>query len=86
MTPAEFLLYAEGYQWRDEQTWQRVAWQTANLMNVWLKKEDQLTVNDLLPKREKPKEPMTDQQMANNMIAWALALGAEDKRKNKGAE
>ena len=74
------MLYAEGYQWRDEQTWQRVAWQTANLMNVWLEKEDRLTVNDLLPKKKEPKREMTDEEMAQNALAWAIALGAEDRR------
>jgi hypothetical protein len=86
MTPAEFLLYIEGYNWRDEQVWQRTAWQTANLMNVWLDKKDRVTVEDLLPKKkEQKKEPMSDEQMARNALAWAIAMGAVDKRKSKGA-
>lgn len=86
MTPAEFLLYIEGYNWRDEQVWQRTAWQTANLMNVWLDKKDRVTVEDLLPKKkEQKKEPMSDEQMAQNALAWAIAMGAVDKRKSKGA-
>ena len=80
------MLYAEGYQWRDEQVWQRTAWQTANLMNVWLDKKDHVTVEDLLPKKkEQKKEPMSDEQMAQNALAWAIAMGAVDKRKSKGA-
>lgn len=86
MTPAEFLLYLEGHNWRDEQIWQRTAWQTAHIMNVWLKEKDRVTVDDLLPKKkEQKKEPMTDEQMAQNAIAWAVAMGAVDKRR-KGAK
>lgn len=88
MTPAEFLLYIEGWNWRDEQTWRRTAWQTAHIINHWRKERDRVTVDDILPKRkgkQEQKEPMTDEQMAENAMAWALALGAVDNRKNKGA-
>jgi hypothetical protein len=87
MTPAEFSLYIEGYNWREECTWFRTAWQTVLIVNHWRKKEDQLTIDDVLPEHkqeQKAKEPMTDEQMAQNALAWALTLGAEDKRANKG--
>jgi hypothetical protein len=84
LTPAELTKQVEAYTWRDEQAWRKTAWQTAHLLNIWLKKEDRITVDDLLQK-EKPKEPMTDEQMAQNALAWAIALGASDKRKGKGA-
>ena len=86
MTPAEFLLYIEGYNWRDEQVWQRTAWQTALIINHWRKEKDQVKIEDLLPKKkEQKKEPMSDEQMAQNALAWAIAMGAVDKRKSKGA-
>lgn len=80
MTPAEFLLQVKAHNWREDQAWQKLAWQTAHIMNVWLKKEDRVSIDDLLPKKQEPKEEMTDEQMAQNVIAWALALGAEDRR------
>jgi hypothetical protein len=88
MTPAEFLIYIEGFRWREDQNWQRTAWQTVLIVNHWRKKEDHLTIDDLLPEQRKNKqikEPATDEQMAETMIAWALALGAEDRRKHRGA-
>ena len=81
MTPGEFEDYAEGWSWREENRKRDIAWQTANLMNVWLKDKDRVTVEDLLKKEETKKGPMTDEQMANNAIAWAVALGATDPRK-----
>jgi len=87
LTPAELTKQVEAYAWRDEQAWRKTAWQTAHLLNIWLKKEDRVTVDDLLPKhkeKQEQKEPMTDEQMAQNALAWAIALGASDKRKGKG--
>ncbi|MCK9254103.1 MAG: hypothetical protein WDA72_11050 [Desulfomonilia bacterium] len=87
LTPAEFLLYLDGWQWREDQRWYRTAWQTAWIINHWRPEANQLTIGDLLPKHEaeKKREPMTDEQMAENMLAWALIMGAEDKRGQKGA-
>lgn len=91
LTPAEFLLYLEGWQWREDQAWLKTAWQTAHIVNHWRGEKDQVTIDDLLPNRkgkqeqQEQEEPMTDEQMADNMIAWAITLGAEDKRKHKGA-
>ena len=82
MTPAEFLLQVDGHKARDEHSWRKMAWQTAHLLNIWLKKQDRVTVEDLLKKNE-PKPPMTDDHMAENAIAWAIALGGVDKRKKK---
>jgi len=85
MTLAEFSLYLEGWKWRDDEAWFKVAYQTMWIVNHWRKEGHEVTVDDILPKREKPTESMTDEQMAENMLAWAIALGAEDKRKSKGA-
>ena len=49
MTPAEFSLYIEGYNWREEQEWFRTAWQTVLIVNEWRKPENLLTIDDILP-------------------------------------
>lgn len=79
-------MYVDGHDWRDDQVWFRTAWQTVWIINHWRKREGQLAIDDILPERQKDqklKEPMTDEQMAQNAMAWALMLGAEDKRSNK---
>ena len=87
MTPAEFSLYIEGYNWREEQEWFRTAWQTVLIVNHWRKTENLLTIDDILPEyKQKQKGPMTDDQMAQNALAWALMLRAEDRRANKGVQ
>lgn len=87
MTPAEFSLSVRGYNWREEREWRRVAWQTVWIVNHWRKEENQLAIGDILPEHEpKQKEPMADEQMAQNALAWALMLGAEDKRASKGVQ
>ena len=83
MTPAEFLLYLEGYKFREELAWRRTAWQTAHLLNIWLKKEDRVTVDDLLKQKETPKEPQTVEDQMRIMEAWVAALGGVDRRRKK---
>lgn len=80
MTPAEFYQRVEVYAKREEQEMRKLAWQTAIIVNHWRKETDLLTVDDLLPKKKEPKREMTDEEMAQNALAWAIALGAEDRR------
>ncbi len=80
MTPAEFYQRVEVYAKREEQEMRKLAWQTAIIVNHWRKEGHELTIDDLLPKKREPKPEMTDEQMAQNAIAWAVALGAEDRR------
>lgn len=80
MTPAELIEQVEAYQWRDEQAWIKTAWQTAHFLNVFLKKEDRVDVEDLLPKQEKQKEPQTVDEQVAIMEMWVAALGGIDKR------
>ena len=80
MTPAEFYQRVEAYAKREEQEMRKLAWQTVIIVNHWRKEADLLTVDDLLPKKKEPKREMTDEEMAQNALAWAIALGAEDRR------
>lgn len=77
MTPAELEEAIEAYQWRDEQQWRKLAWQTAYIINMWA--EEKVTIDDLL-KFEKPKEPQTLEQQIAIAEAWVAALGGIDKR------
>ena len=73
----------EGHAWREDQAWRKLAWQTAIIINHWRKENAQVTADDLLPDLQETKEvkvPMTDEQMAENALAWAIFLGAEDRR------
>lgn len=51
-TPNEIYRLAEGYNWRRDQEKTLVAWQTALLMNIQLKKEDRVSVDQLLGRAE----------------------------------
>lgn len=82
MTPREFFIFIEGYSWREDQAWLKLAWQTAHIINHWRKEQDQVTIENLLPKRESPEnKKMTDEQMAERALEWAISMGAEDRRK-----
>lgn len=83
MTPAEFLRHVEGWAWRDEQAWRKTAWQTAHALNIWLKPEERVTVDDLL-QQEKPKEEQTPEQQAEIMAQWVAVLGGTDRRVRNG--
>lgn len=48
LTAAEFAATADGYRRRTDRELERLAWQTANLMNVHLKKKDRMTMQKLL--------------------------------------
>ena len=76
MTPAEFYQHVEAHTKREEQEMQKLIF----IVNHWRKEADLLTVDDLLPKKKEPKREMTDEEMAQNALAWAIALGAEDRR------
>ena len=81
LTPAEFKLQLEAHSGREEKEWRRTAWQAANIMNVWLDKNDRVTVDDLLPKKQKQREPQTVEEQIAIAEAWVAALGGIDKRK-----
>lgn len=83
MTPLEFADYVDAWNWRDEQDWRRRAWQTAIIVNHWRKEGCELTVDDLLPKKDKHKEPQTVDQQVKIMEQWVAALGGTDKRRVK---
>ncbi len=80
LTPAEFYQQIESHNKREENELKKLAWQTVIIVNHWRKESDLLTVDDLLPKKKEPKREMTDEEMAQNALAWAIALGAEDRR------
>lgn len=80
MTPAEFYQRVEAYAKREEKEMRKLAWQTAIIVNHWRKETDYLTIDDLLPTKREPKPEMTDEQMMQSALAWAVALGAEDRR------
>jgi hypothetical protein len=48
MTPYEFSLAVQGYERRVEMEWQRAAWTTAHLMNMWKSKGSPITPAKLL--------------------------------------
>ena len=52
LTPGEYLDMCEGYNLRIEREMQRLAWQTAHLMNVHLRKRQRVTVDQLLGKKK----------------------------------
>lgn len=68
----------EGHAWREDQAWRKLAWQTVIIVNHWRK--EALTIDDILPKKQEPRQEMTDDEMAQNALAWAIFLGAEDRR------
>lgn len=85
MTPAEFLRYIDAWKWnqklQEDLEWQRTAWQTAYLLNLWLKDEAKVTPADLLRFREEPKEEQTPEQQVEIMAQWVAILGGVDKRR-----
>lgn len=79
MTPAELYEQIDAYDEREEQSWRKLAWQTAYLLNIHLKDEDKVTIDDLL-KIQKPKEPQTVETQVQVIEMWVAALGGEDRR------
>lgn len=56
LTPAEVYRLSDGWKWRDEHEKERIAWQTAILINVQLEEKDRVTVGQLLGREELPSE------------------------------
>jgi hypothetical protein len=73
-TAAEFEVRVRAYDRRNEAEWRRVAWQTAYLLNIHLREEDRVTVDDLLGRQEALKEQTVEEQV-EIMKAWVAALG-----------
>jgi hypothetical protein len=67
MTPYEFSLAVQGYERRVEMEWQRAAWTTAHLMNMWKSKGSPITPAKLLGgafksrSKRKPVAPEADE-------------------------
>lgn len=72
---------------RMDDEWQRTAWQTALIINIWLDKKDRVTVKDLLPKRHAPKggPVQTVEKQIKIAEAWVAVLGGVDMRQEGGA-
>lgn len=81
MTLAEFQGQLKGYQWREEQEWQRAKWLTWHI--------EALARTKKLPKFEKfvdkpkPKRSQTPEEMLAVVVAMTQAFGGEDRRINK---
>lgn len=63
MTPGEYLEMCEGYNLRIEREMQRLAWQTAHLMNVHLRKRQRVTIDQLLGKKKQMTQPEREMEM-----------------------
>ena len=81
LTPSEFEELIKAYEWKDEQVWQRTAWQTMHLINIWLDKKDKITLEDLIPQRAQPIKEQSIEEQIQVMEMWVAALGGVDKRK-----
>ena len=79
MTPVELEERMRAHEWQEKRAWEKLAWQTALIVNHWRKEGHLLSVEDLLPGEPKPEQTI-DEQIA---IAeqWVAALGGIDRRK-----
>jgi hypothetical protein len=69
LTPAEFGEMSEGYKLKSDMEMERLAWQTANLINVHVKKK--VTVKQLLgkgPKRQTEEDKQSELEKLKQAI------------------
>lgn len=78
MTPREFGELVEGFRDRHEYDMQKIAWQTANLMNVHIqKKRDMVTVEKLLGKKKEQNKQMSELEIKQRMAELQKKLKEE---------